>query len=250
MADKRGFFTVDTGYFQNPKIAELLDDHPRAVLLHLQCIAYGAQHLTDGVVPLRMAMRLAGAEMHDADLLIEQGLLIPLDEGRVEVHDYLEHQRSSVQVKQAAEKGREAAVSRWKRQPQEEALDLGDAGDAPSNAPGNAPSMLDPMPREIDRQTEEPQAPQPRKRGSRVPENFAVDDAMRAWAAKSAPDVDIARATEDFIDYWKSVPGAKGVKLDWIATWRQSMRKQQSWAADRKPSSTAPRAGENDWMYR
>lgn len=237
---------MDTGYFQNPKIAELLDDHPRAVLLHLQCIAYSAQHLTDGVVPLRMAMRLAGAETHDADLLTGQGLLIPLGDGKVEVHDYLEHQRSSEQVKQAAVKGRDAAVSRWKRQPQEEALDLGESGDAPSNAP----SMLDPMPREREREREELQAPQPRKRGSRVPENFAIDDAMRAWAAKSAPDVDIVRATEDFIDYWKSVPGVKGVKLDWVATWRQSMRKQQSWTADRKPSPTAPRAGENDWMFR
>lgn len=248
MADKRGFFTVDTGYFQNPKIAELLDDQPRAVLLHLQCIAYSAQHLTDGVVPLRMAMRLAGAEGADAELLVQRGLLIPLEGGRVEVHDYLEHQRSSQQVKQAAKNGRDAAVSRWKRQPQEEALDLGDS-DMRVAMPVALP---DPMPRQTVSKTEELQAPQPRKRGSRVPENFAIDDAMRAWAAKSAPDVDIVRATEDFIDYWKSVPGVKGVKLDWVATWRQSMRKQQSWAADRKPSpkAAAGAKGENDWMYR
>lgn len=242
MADKRGFFTVDTGYFQNPKIAELLDDHPRAVLLHLQCIAYSAQHLTDGVVPLRMVLRLAGAEAFDADLLIGQGLLEPLDDGRASVHDYLEHQRSSQAVKSAAAKGRDAAERRWKASPQEESLDLGGA-DMPDPMPNPMPN---PMPREREREIDR-KTPKPR-RGSRVPDDFAIDKSMRAWAAKSAPDVDLDKTLEDFIDYWKAVPGAKGVKLDWVATWRQSMRKQQVWAQERKPKAGAP--SRDDWMYR
>lgn len=238
---------MDTGYFQNPKIAELLDEYPRAVLLHLQCIAYSAQHLTDGVVPLRMVLRLAGAEMFDADLLIGQGLLEPLDDGKASVHDYLEHQRSSQEVKEASKQGQRAARSRWKATPQEESLELDDAP-MPGAMPGALPAaMLNPMPRQTDRQTDR-EVPQPRKRGSRVPDDFAIDQPMRAWAAKSAPDVDLDKTLEDFIDYWKAVPGAKGVKLDWVATWRQSMRKQQVWAAERKPKAGAP--SRDDWMYR
>jgi hypothetical protein len=129
---------MDVGYLSNPKIAALLDEHPRAILLHLECIAYAAQHLTDGIVPMRLAMRLACSEQCDLDLLLQSGLLIQRDSVNVEVRDYLEHQRSATEVKAAADKGRRAAEARWE--------------DAQRNASSNAPSMpdalLNPMPRE------------------------------------------------------------------------------------------------------
>ena len=62
MADKRPFFKLDVGYFGNPKIQSLMDDRPRAILLHLECIAYSRQHLTDGLVPVRIAMRTVCAK--------------------------------------------------------------------------------------------------------------------------------------------------------------------------------------------
>ena len=87
----------------------------------------------------------------------------------------------------------------------------------------------------------------PRKRGSRIPEGFAVDEDMKAWAAKEAPDVDAAATTVEFIDYWAAIPGAKGVKLDWVATWRNWVRRRQGWALEKKqapatrtPPATAP----------
>jgi hypothetical protein len=38
------------------------------------------------------------------------------------------------------------------------------------------------------------------------------------------PDI-VVRELARFRDYWATVPGAKGVKLDWDATWRNWMRK-------------------------
>lgn len=134
MADKRAYFKLDVGYLSNPKVSALLDEHPRAILLHLECIAYSAQHLTDGLVPMRMAMRLACAEQCDLDLLLRCGLLECVNETQVLVHDYLEHQRSASETKTASEQGKRAAQARW------------------TNAGRNASSMPDalrnPMPRE------------------------------------------------------------------------------------------------------
>lgn len=139
MADKRAYFTLDVGYLMNPKIAPLLDTQPRAVLLHIQCIAYSAQHLTDGRVPVHLAMRLACAEHCDLAMLIEMGLLLDQNDGTVLVHDYLEHQRSSTAVKRASEQGKRAAAKRW------------EAGE--DGAASNAPSMPNPMPRKKERKT-------------------------------------------------------------------------------------------------
>lgn len=67
-------------------------------------------------------------------------------------------------------------------------------------------------------------APVPRRRGTRIKNPFPVTDAMRAWAADQYPNVDVKAATAEFVDYWIGVPGAKGVKLDWDATWRNRIR--------------------------
>lgn len=72
----------------------------------------------------------------------------------------------------------------------------------------------------------------PRKRaaarGTRIDLDFEATDDMRSWAQKNTPTVDIDSATEDFIDYWTGVAGSKGVKLDWVATWRNNMRTCQT----------------------
>jgi hypothetical protein len=56
---------------------------------------------------------------------------------------------------------------------------------------------------------------------------------MVEWARRECPTVDGRRETEKFIDYFRAAPGAKGVKLDWLATWRNWMRKAEETAASR-----------------
>lgn len=61
------------------------------------------------------------------------------------------------------------------------------------------------------------------KKGKRLPHDFEVTQAMLDWAAEKRLSVDLEIETEKFRNYWVSVPGAKGVKLDWVATWRNWM---------------------------
>ena len=68
-------------------------------------------------------------------------------------------------------------------------------------------------------------SPRKRRRGTRIPEDFTITASMTAWAAeKIPPDIDVLEETQKFRDYWTAVPGARGVKLDWEATWRNWMR--------------------------
>lgn len=60
---------------------------------------------------------------------------------------------------------------------------------------------------------------------------------MVAWAREKCPLVDGARETEMFVNYWASVPGAKGLKLDWARTWRNRMMEQQQRAEQQQQRS-------------
>lgn len=111
--DKRAYFKVDVGYFDNPKITDLVEDNPRAVLLHLRAIAYCAQHLTDGVFPMRLVMRMACGSHGDMQCLTDRGLVNVLDGTNAHVHDYLEHQRSSADAHKAKAAGQAGAIARW-----------------------------------------------------------------------------------------------------------------------------------------
>jgi hypothetical protein len=87
----------------------------------------------------------------------------------------------------------------------------------------------------------------PRKRGSRIADDFEVTDAMRLWAVEGAPFVDVDRETQNFIDFWTAKAGQDATKLDWPATWRKWMRTQ----SDRVPAWKRPApvgADPNGWM--
>ena len=75
----------------------------------------------------------------------------------------------------------------------------------------------------------------PRKRGTRIPENFPVTPEMVAWARAQCPNVDGRHETAKFVDYWTAASGRNAVKLDWVATWRNWMRKAEEDAGRRRP---------------
>lgn len=68
----------------------------------------------------------------------------------------------------------------------------------------------------------------PSTKGSRIPSPFIVTREMREWAAERVPGIDVDGVTEEFVDWWRAVPGARGVKLDWTATWRTWLRRNHS----------------------
>lgn len=74
-------------------------------------------------------------------------------------------------------------------------------------------------------------------RGSRITPEWAPSDAERAFAKQEGfSDWEVQRETQKFRDYWTACAGAKGVKLDWSATWRQWIRN----GADRAGKTPAP----------
>lgn len=229
MADRRYYAKFDVGYLGNPKIAPLLEHHPRAILLHSWGILYSKQHGTDGVIPFRLGMRElwidrcseqcyghCGTQCSpqcDLGLLVQSGLFEILDDSKAVVHDYLEHQDSSESIKKASDKAKRAAEARWGKAKE----------DAPSNATSNAGSNAK------ERRGEDNSGP--RKRGTRIPDNFEVTEHMREWATKNAPFIDLDRETANFSDFWSGKSGADATKIDWLATWRKWMRT----ASDRTP---------------
>jgi hypothetical protein len=77
------------------------------------------------------------------------------------------------------------------------------------------------------------------KRGTRIPENFAVTDEHRRFAQEENlpnPEAEVGK----FCDYWRARPGKDAVKLDWDATFRNWLRNAAEYsrsAAGRSPAS-------------
>ncbi len=83
-------------------------------------------------------------------------------------------------------------------------------------------------------------APTPAKRGSRIPDGFVVTEAMRAWAGTECPAANVDFETAKFRDHWLAASGANALKRDWVAAWRNWMRKAT-------PSGPGPNRPTNGW---
>lgn len=92
------------------------------------------------------------------------------------------------------------------------------------NAEGNAAAVTSPLAREEKRREEKERGKSAPKKGSRIPEDFPTDDEID-WAKENAPAVNVTIEAHKFRDYWVALPGQKGVKLDWPATWRNWIRR-------------------------
>lgn len=65
------------------------------------------------------------------------------------------------------------------------------------------------------------------KKGSRLLSGARVSDIQRQAAIECGcpPDM-VDRVWSEFVDYWSDVPGQKGLKLDWLGTWRNNVRRR------------------------
>lgn len=87
-------------------------------------------------------------------------------------------------------------------------------------------------------------AKQETTRGTRIGADFIMPDEWlnwavnnRGWSMKDAKEV-----AAEFIDYWAGVSGSKGVKADWQATWRNSVRRSHRAGNAKIESTTDTRA--------
>ena len=80
-------------------------------------------------------------------------------------------------------------------------------------------------------------APAPKSKGCRIPADFPAEPELK-WAEDEHPAADAKTEAAKFRDYWSAVSGAKGVKLDWPATWRNWIRR----SVENKPAQPRPPA--------
>lgn len=95
------------------------------------------------------------------------------------------------------------------------------------------------------RPTQEPAQP---TRGTRFKRH--QDGIPKEWieaASQIRPDLDAAAVYESFCDHWVSKPGQYGLKLDWLATWRNWLRKEPEARVDRRRSAAMDAVPDHWW---
>jgi hypothetical protein len=93
--------------------------------------------------------------------------------------------------------------------------------------------------------------PAPRKRGTRLPEGWMPADSVIAAMCAEFPNLtraDLEAEHRKFSDHWLAAPGARGVKANWDATWRNWIRR----ANEQRPGQRnggGPRQSTSDARY-
>lgn len=130
---------IDDGFAQHPKV---VGAGPLAIALHVAALCYCNRNLTDGFVPRAVARTLLDWEIVDSSgiihtlavtsgmsgndvtsafvisLLLDAGMWIESDRG-YEIHDYLQYQPSSQDVKEQREKTK-VRVNQWRSKKKQE----------------------------------------------------------------------------------------------------------------------------------
>lgn len=73
----------------------------------------------------------------------------------------------------------------------------------------------------------------------RLPDDWQPKEKDILLMREHFPSIDLKLETHAFRDYWRSVPGAKGKKSDWDATWRNWIRNSYK--------RQKPKKNETDW---
>ena len=74
---------------------------------------------------------------------------------------------------------------------------------------------------------------------TRLPADWKPSEEDISYLKAKRPDLNITDVEENFSDYWKSQPGAKGRKQDWHATWRMWVRNEKRVSHRDPPFETA-----------
>lgn len=235
--DTRLFARLDLDYADHPKIGRLSDAAFRA---HVEMILYARKYMTDGIIPQRVAKRFAGEPL--SELLANDTAnpsLIDLGDGTYRLHGFSDMNETRAEIEHRsrvnAENGRRGGLSksRTASRPAKRA-----ASDSPSEDSGENIA-------ETETETETDTPPKggvPRKRGTRIAEPFVVTSEMREWAAGRVPLVNVNSSTERFVNHWRAKSGKDATKLDWPATWRNWLLRDQENRASRTKLSPTERA--------
>lgn len=230
------WFRIDDSFHCHPKVMEA---GTAAAGLWVRCGCYSAQHLTDGFVPASIAAMYGTPRM--ASRLVSAGLWSENVNGFT-MKDFSDYNPSRADV----EKERSAARERMRARR---------SGEVRANTDRSSDDVRGPRPDPTrNRTTTTPNGvvDAPQKRTRQKTEATRLDDWLPSpadveWArAEGLPDEWVREQTARFRDYWIAVPGAKGRKADWPATWRNWLRRD----ADKIParSSTSATSKAVGWL--
>ena len=217
------WFKVDDGFHASRKLLKI-PKRARFGAAGLWAVAgsWAADQLTDGHVPNYMLTEW-GAPPAAPESLVDAGLWERASDGYV-FYNWHEYQPSKqdVDAERAAsrERMRDLRAKRKQPKPPEQA----EAGDVFGRTVTNSsesvrnPDPSRPIPTRPTK--EEADASSPRKRGTRISEDFEITDPMKEWAKAKAPGIDLGIETEKFINYYVALSGQRATKIDWPATWR------------------------------
>lgn len=219
--DKRLYMTFPIDFWTHPKVSRLSDAAFRAFV---ESNGHSRMIESDGRI-----------ESEDAEFMWDASALQDLckshptrplmfrDEDAYVLRDYAEHQFTKADRDELSGKRRAAAEKRWGNASALQTDATGMQADAEiGKGVGINPSS-----------TKKGGAA---RRGTRIPEPFMLTSDMKQWAAREAIGVDIEASTRRFVDYWRAESGAKATKIDWVATWRNWLRRD----AESKPRSSRP----------
>lgn len=88
--------------------------------------------------------------------------------------------------------------------------------------------------------------PELRTRGTRLSKDWVLPNSWGQWALEQFPHLDretVLAIADEFKDYWIAVPGQKGCKIEWEATWRNRVRDKASRSQPSKGSQKTPPSG-------
>lgn len=228
--DDRLYARFDIGMDEHPKIILLSDAAFRA--LH-EATYYSRRQTTDGFLPDGVVRRRWPAEAI-AELMAndpERPSLYPFTKAGVSglmIHDFDKHQTTTADIEAKREAGRKGGLAKAK---QNASRPVAPASKVPvANGKQTSSSPLAITETETETDTSTSKEVERGKRASRVPLNFTITPEMREWARGEVPLVDLDAKLGEWRDYWTGAPSSKGLKSDWVATWRNGMRKQQEFA--------------------
>lgn len=233
------FAPIDVHFDEHPKFAQLELEH---FGLMACALAYCNRVLSDGFVPDK-TVRGFGASTKNikaAERLVVDGIWIRVD-GGYRIVGYLEHNLSKADIEERRKAKVEAGAKGGRTRSKSEARAQADAqararASASESAQADAKLYKDSnvnLPTGEERRTtlslvDEPKSPKaPREpRATRIPDDFEPKPETVA-ALVTEGYADPLRVLNKFRDHWRAQSGARGVKADWEATFRNWVRNER-----------------------
>lgn len=128
------------------------------------------------------------------------------------------HKRCDEEIKKYQgfkESGKRGAAMRWAKGTDGEPMGVLPGGDQNPNS--NHKPITN---------NHKPETNSSRARGTRFQQQVLPDEWVD-FCRQERPDLNPQTIFAQFSDYWSSLPGSKGVRLDWTATWRNWVRNQK-----------------------